>query len=65
MERDKQQKCDTIINEMLKFNDTKIEGMKICIQLEQAAQLKRIAVALEAIYAKDHNRVSHNSRFGF
>ena len=52
MEHDKLQKCEVLINEMMQFHDTKIEGVELCIQIEQAIQLKRVADALKSINAE-------------
>jgi hypothetical protein len=54
MERDKLQKCELLIEEMMKHGtaDTEINGVNVFIQLEQAIQLKRLANALEAIDAE-------------
>ena len=52
MEHDKLQKCEVLINEMLKHRDTKIRGVNMCIELEKAIQLKRVADALKSIDAE-------------
>ena len=64
MEHDKLQKCEVLINEMLKHRDTEIRGVNMCIQLEQSIQLKRIADALKSIDAEVDRKARWRSPAG-
>jgi hypothetical protein len=64
MERDKLKKCKFLAYEMIKYDDTKIRGVNMCIQLEQATQLKRIADALEAANKEVDRKAMSRGRCG-